>query len=536
MPIQNFDILGSLHGNYGTYTSDIHDALKHLENAKGEAKRGEAGGKGVALWNEQRNLRRKIVLLRSLLSPIRRLPPELLGLIFSLVCVRSEIANLMEEQGEELMDCPPIRLSQVCAGWRELAWTTPSLWSSFSIGSPADLTLQHKYDQIKGIVDLHLQLSQQCPLSIHLCFLYGAYFESNCEILRLLMAHSSRWDVVSFTIDSEYLFEGHFAPVRGRLPILRSFEIFVSGGPLYSEISPESMVQDAFHIAPMLREVKITCVAPLHIPLPIRQLNHLHISNTTLGAAFECLQQATAVREITFSYRLPDDYVDDEEFQPTKLYPINLPTVDSLSLITEAANVVDVLQYMTLLGLTHLSIKAPYSREPFDYLAGPKDAIKEFFARSQCTLTSLSLCTVHIPDTELIALVQTQPSLTSLTIQEREPRKNKDHYIVLTQHFFHKMTVDPMNLQSTLLPNLKELDFRIYTGSFPMASFIDMVRSRWIPDYKQTSAPEVDCLQSVNLRVFGVRVFEDRKQLEKDLQPLRELVGLKIIVIEEDNM
>ncbi|KAF5333026.1 hypothetical protein D9758_017216 [Tetrapyrgos nigripes] len=241
MPIQNFDILGSLRGNYGTYTTDVHNALKHLEDAEREVKRCSVEAKGVALQNEQRSLRREIGLLRSLLTPIRRLPPELLGLIFSLVCVKSEIMRAV--------DCPPIHLSQVCAGWRELAWTTPILWSSFSIGEP-NIQLQRKYDQFKEIADLHLRLSQQCPLSIHVSF-SGTYFESNCETLRLLMAHSSRWAVVSCTIDSDYLFEGHFAPVRGRLPILRSFEMYVAGGPHYSQIGPESMIQDAFHIVPV---------------------------------------------------------------------------------------------------------------------------------------------------------------------------------------------------------------------------------------------------------------------------------------------
>ncbi|THU82468.1 hypothetical protein K435DRAFT_555622, partial [Dendrothele bispora CBS 962.96] len=77
------------------------------------------------LRNQQQRIYRRIDQCRSLLAPIRKLPPEVLGRIFRLVCIENSAAAEI--------DCPAAHLSHVCAGWRDLARTTPSLWSHISI-------------------------------------------------------------------------------------------------------------------------------------------------------------------------------------------------------------------------------------------------------------------------------------------------------------------------------------------------------------------------------------------------------------------
>ncbi|THU98926.1 hypothetical protein K435DRAFT_565375, partial [Dendrothele bispora CBS 962.96] len=73
------------------------------------------------LESERNEGYRQIYHYRSLLAPIRRLFPELLSQIFQFACPKTTMTDKI--------DCPAVRVSQVCARWRELARSTSTLWS-----------------------------------------------------------------------------------------------------------------------------------------------------------------------------------------------------------------------------------------------------------------------------------------------------------------------------------------------------------------------------------------------------------------------
>ncbi|THU98932.1 hypothetical protein K435DRAFT_565825, partial [Dendrothele bispora CBS 962.96] len=79
-----------------------------------------------SLQNKRNEGCRQICRYRSLLAPIRRLCPELLSRIFWFACSKTTIAA-------DEIDCSVVRVSQVCARWRELARSTSILWSSLHI-------------------------------------------------------------------------------------------------------------------------------------------------------------------------------------------------------------------------------------------------------------------------------------------------------------------------------------------------------------------------------------------------------------------
>ncbi|THU98844.1 hypothetical protein K435DRAFT_660030, partial [Dendrothele bispora CBS 962.96] len=119
-------ILDTLRANFGTYTSDITHASQCLIDAERDVQRYDneiqkLEADIVSLRNQQQRIYRRIDQYRSLLAPIRKLPPEVLGHIFSLICTENVAAV-------SKIDCPAVHLSHVCAGWRDLARTTPSLW------------------------------------------------------------------------------------------------------------------------------------------------------------------------------------------------------------------------------------------------------------------------------------------------------------------------------------------------------------------------------------------------------------------------
>ncbi|KAF9266661.1 hypothetical protein L218DRAFT_857509, partial [Marasmius fiardii PR-910] len=79
----------------------------------------------ILLKGRRDDLQGAITRYRSLLSPIRRMPPEILTHIFSFCCE----TNTIEPEN------PPtaISLSKVCGRWRQLVLASPRLWSSLTL-------------------------------------------------------------------------------------------------------------------------------------------------------------------------------------------------------------------------------------------------------------------------------------------------------------------------------------------------------------------------------------------------------------------
>ncbi|THU78881.1 hypothetical protein K435DRAFT_603695, partial [Dendrothele bispora CBS 962.96] len=113
----------------------LHDAEKDLDDYDTEIAQLETA---ISILKHKRaRLEGHIAKFRSLLSPIRRLPPEILSLIFILRC--EGFGNSFNSV-EHYIDLPAVVLSQVCTGWRKVASDTPSIWSDldFSLGWEED--------------------------------------------------------------------------------------------------------------------------------------------------------------------------------------------------------------------------------------------------------------------------------------------------------------------------------------------------------------------------------------------------------------
>ncbi|KAJ7607943.1 hypothetical protein FB45DRAFT_1067681, partial [Roridomyces roridus] len=82
------------------------------------------------LADERENLLERIHQYKGVLSPIRRMPPELLGDIFASVSYKRTISS---EYDETTVEQPPWFLGHICRSWRETALGFSSLWSSFHI-------------------------------------------------------------------------------------------------------------------------------------------------------------------------------------------------------------------------------------------------------------------------------------------------------------------------------------------------------------------------------------------------------------------
>ncbi|THU90874.1 hypothetical protein K435DRAFT_246450 [Dendrothele bispora CBS 962.96] len=157
------------------------------------------------LLEDLRSQREKVVSYihkhRQLLSPIRRLPPEILADSFTycLPVAHPPTRDLSEA---------PLLLTLVSKQWREIAFSTPYLWSALHIYIPHSRVNDEEFmERRKNGIKQWLERSGNLPISLsltHRCPVYGpdnqesliqSYSENTplSSLMECLMEYSPRW-------------------------------------------------------------------------------------------------------------------------------------------------------------------------------------------------------------------------------------------------------------------------------------------------------------------------------------------------------
>ncbi|KAK7024915.1 hypothetical protein R3P38DRAFT_1054100 [Favolaschia claudopus] len=198
-----------------------------------------------ALLNERRTLDIQIGKHLGALSPLRRVPTEILSLIFESAVDPGERPGA--PWGEILMNMVPWDLSNVCVRWRRIALSQPNLWTFIGLTShtrpPSSATLR--------IVEAQLTRSQQMPLRIHFNpFREDRLTAAERKVFRLLSRHCERWqDVDLYGPASMY----HSLEDQGsQFPLLRKLKIVVG---VRDGLADE--IGDLFAHCPKLDEVSM---------------------------------------------------------------------------------------------------------------------------------------------------------------------------------------------------------------------------------------------------------------------------------------
>ncbi|KAL1736616.1 hypothetical protein EV714DRAFT_197677 [Schizophyllum commune] len=136
---------------------------------------------------EAQNIKQE-TLSAAMLSPIRRLPPEILSVIFEFA--------LTEKWKFNCIGHASLNVAMVCSTWRAAALSTPQLWKYINI----DLHSQSKR-RWKEAIETHLLRSRQMPLSIRFAFHRVESVSASLQQAWLLLcSQSHRWD--SLTVDT----------------------------------------------------------------------------------------------------------------------------------------------------------------------------------------------------------------------------------------------------------------------------------------------------------------------------------------------
>ncbi|KAI3615585.1 hypothetical protein WG66_011751, partial [Moniliophthora roreri] len=114
----------------------------------------------MTLESKKNRLKERMTEYRSMLSPIHRMPNELLTQIFALACE----GNILSPKS-----LPPIiALPQSCGRFREIILSTPSLWSSMTLSFTAWNQTVTRCLRLKKWVQMFTEWAGACPFDLAL--------------------------------------------------------------------------------------------------------------------------------------------------------------------------------------------------------------------------------------------------------------------------------------------------------------------------------------------------------------------------------
>lgn len=179
-------------------------------------------------------------------DPIAALPTELGAEIFELCVLYSRLRSPFVKSGE------PLSLSQVCRKWRELAHSTPSLWSTLAL-----YRIQATKTTYLPVISRWLTRSKTLPLTIVLsnagtyhedvptCDEFQGHYgdpetlltERSIAVINVVAVHAERWSNLSLALVDRCLEASIWIEICGRLYQLRSLKIsarsyFSQGGTM----------------------------------------------------------------------------------------------------------------------------------------------------------------------------------------------------------------------------------------------------------------------------------------------------------------
>ncbi|KAJ3901995.1 hypothetical protein F5879DRAFT_273967 [Lentinula edodes] len=477
----------------------------------------------IFLQNQHRRLENYRTCLRSLKSPIRKLPNEVMLRIFDYACDMNDVfANNIEAM-------PASSISSVCARWRNLARSQSILWSRIRIE-------MEKVTSNFPIFNLYLGLSQNSPLDIVIA---GVWPEDSLQpyhiaLCRALAARTNLWRVFRVhRAEMSFLFYKIFLKgVQHQFQALEDLalpNIIVCNQPILNH----------YENAPALRSLNIGTLSPIDsIPshFPWRKI-----------VAFSSAHFPTSVETLFNLCRdLKELHLGEVHEIPSHPCPspVTVSSLEKLSLSLNRtqpdpeslANI--VFSSLTCPSLTSLSLEdtSGYGR-PF-----LMENLHTFISRSSFHLATLSIKFISFSDLNLIDLLCCLPSLLHIILSDPVSVQDCDHPITprLLKRMHAYPCMNPATVSPVLVPNMQSLSLTC-TGSvgFGDKDFTDMVSSRWSPnsyfvaygmetsdDPFSKSEGETACLRSVVLR-FTNRVVD--MELYRPLKHLEE-AGMKVVV------
>ncbi|KAF7305157.1 ABC protein [Mycena kentingensis (nom. inval.)] len=418
--------------------------------------------------------------LRGVLSPLRRMPPELLADIFVMTMPPLESAD--NRYAGFSFTSTPWALTHVCARWRMVATQTRRLWSQVIITFLED----SKTDYPPELLELHLQHGRGFFVEFEASD--ERSFEPQLRVFELIARHAERWVRLFIGLSTTLL--PAFNALRGRLQSLRTARLEWIGSRSSSPEAPLSI--RCLEDAPALSEVHILNEYD-YVPTP---LNPEHLTWLSLDAPWdvhaELLRRAPNLETVHI-------HVDfDVSWPPAPDQAENTILLKQLHrLYASDANVFD---YLRAPAVEHLAL-----RTEGDELHFPP-AILRLLERSGSQPSAInSICIAGNPTTSGVAEFLKQfPALEGLRLVfDTEDNESNPDWLEI-EDIFELLTTSP------LARALKSLSF-VIEGEIELNThlFVAMINARVQDGLRRVDLVTECALSQANGRDTILRVLKD---------------------------
>ncbi|KAJ7694495.1 hypothetical protein B0H16DRAFT_1904269 [Mycena metata] len=328
--------------------------------------------------------------------PVLTLPPEIVSEIF----VR--FLPVYPERAPQKGLLSPITLGQICRLWREMAFSTPRLWRTFTIFLRLGDSVQN-YDADHPRIETSLQRSGSCPLSVQLEYMRS----DTSSLFRLIIAHRARWEHLKLFVSVRNL-----PAIIGPFPLLCTLTTNV----WVPRAHDETYRPPTFHTAPLLRRVAISNYKDIFLGmLPWSQLTVLVIKSIEINPCIRVLTLAPLLVycDLTFSRHGEGD---TENNMPSH---IGLAHMKHLKL-RGPRQLLNPLSVLTLPALQRLHVDEA-SLQP-DPIATLRFLLSRWGSSPQEIRIGLPALRVHLYSTALPSIVFSSTRRPPLPIRFLEPQ------------------------------------------------------------------------------------------------------------------
>lgn len=231
------------------------------------------------------------------------LPYEIISTIFQHACPPLDVGNTQEtndnsssKDGGITYPTLPFKLAAVCSQWRDIALSTPQLWTSVAF-----TLYQSRAASNAAALDTFFQRSGSCEVTVSLIFASGDEGRERLEtetppsqdVLGVFVKNSQRWGTLKIDgLPPEWI--PALRAAQHRTPEIRQLWLCP-----YDNSREQQMV-DIFVDAPELRRVTLDNTFLSAISLPWTGLTHLKVSWVSIDECAEMLRRCPNLLECDF--------------------------------------------------------------------------------------------------------------------------------------------------------------------------------------------------------------------------------------------
>ncbi|KAF7973014.1 hypothetical protein HWV62_16400 [Athelia sp. TMB] len=357
--------------------ADVEPALAQLDSALEHLKAAQE-----RLLLKRSALQQYATAHAALLSPIHRVPPEILAAIFEYLLPEWDSAN----QRSRMLP------SHVCKRWRELSLSTPYFWSEISVVVDS-WHIGHKLERAEA----WLARSGSLPLTVQLSFHAPVCRAQWQSALDLLLPHSKRWRHLSIYSTVPTGLVG----LKDNLPMLEG---------LHAEFPswPEHVL---FESAPKLDHVRVGAAELLNgASLPWTQLTVLYVTHSSVQQALDILKKLPNV--VSYMLTLSTLLDIDPVAGPYEVPPLRLVNLKHLE-VAAKDSISGFHESLELPALTEYA----YQKLGKGATGWSMSSLSSLIARSSCTVIAVQIHSDSAVGTDDVALLlQHTPCLRILEI------------------------------------------------------------------------------------------------------------------------